>query len=177
MTEKLYVLEDMRIRPPHPGDGPTVFRLIKECDPLDVNSRYCNLLQTFHFRDTSCAVECPNGELWGFVSGYMVPNSDNTLFIWQVAVSPKARGMGLGKAMIMDILTRGYEDIHNIHTTITEDNGPSWGMFASLARDLGGAKMSNRLLFDSEKHFAGRHDNEIILELGPFSLRENTYEE
>jgi L-2,4-diaminobutyric acid acetyltransferase len=107
----------------------------------------------------------------------MVPNSDNTLFIWQVAVSPKARGMGLGKAMIMDILTRGYEDIHNIHTTITEDNGPSWGMFASLARDLGGAKMSNRLLFDSEKHFAGRHDNEIILELGPFSLRENTYEE
>lgn len=168
-------IEDMRIRMPDPSDGARVYELIDNCDPLDVNSRYCNLLQTFHFRDTGCVAETPTGELWGFISGYMIPNTDNTLFIWQVAVSSEARGLGLGKAMIMNILQRGYNDIHNIETTITEENGPSWGMFASLSRELGNCNMATRLLFDSERHFDGRHEDEIMLSLGPFSIRENTY--
>lgn len=172
--EQTLTIDDITIRMPLPSDGPSVYDLIETCDPLDLNSRYCNLLQTFHFKETSCAAECPDGQLWGFISGYMIPYTDNTLFIWQVAVSTKARGLGVGKAMIMDILTRGYYDIHRIHTTITEDNGPSWGMFSSLARDLNAA-MSTRLLFDEDKHFEGRQNSEILLDLGPFSLAENSY--
>ena len=156
--------------------GPQVWDLIKECDPLESNSRYCNLLQTFHFKDTCIAALTPEQELWGFVSGYMVPNSDNTLFIWQVAVSPQARGMGLGKRMIMNILSRGLDDIHYIDTTITEDNKASWALFGSLARDLGDAAMHSRLLFDSEKHFDEKGEDEILLRIGPFSSKYNSYE-
>jgi L-2,4-diaminobutyric acid acetyltransferase len=167
--KKNLTINDIFFRKPHPTDGPAVYELIKDCDPLDVNSRYCNLLQTYHFKDTCVAAECPDGKLWGFISGYVIPDSDNTLFIWQVAVSQQARGLGLGKEMIYHILGRRYLDIHYIHTTITEENGASWGMFSSLARDLD-ANMSTRLLFDSEKHFDGRHEDEIMLQLGPFRL-------
>ena len=167
--KKQLTLNDIFFRMPESTDGPAVYELIKNCDPLDINSRYCNLLQTYHFKDTCVAAECPNGNLWGFISGYIIPNSDNTLFIWQVAVSNEARGLGLGKEMLLHILRRKHLDIHYIHTTITEENGPSWGMFSSLARDLD-TNMSTRLLFDSEKHFDGRHEDEIMLQLGPFSM-------
>lgn len=155
--------------------GPQVYDLIAECDPLESNSRYCNLLQTLHFKDTCVAALNETGELWGFISGYVIPNSDNTLFIWQVAVSPKARGMGLGKDMLKHILNRSELDIHYVETTITPGNEASWGLFESLAKDLE-AEVTTRLLFDSEKHLAGRGEDEILLNIGPFSTKWNSYE-
>jgi len=47
-----------------------------------------------------------SGELVGFVSGYILPNKVDTLFVWQVAVSEKARGQGLAKKMVSSLLER-----------------------------------------------------------------------
>lgn len=155
------------LRKPRPTDGNAVHELIGNCPPLDTNSRYCNLLQCTHFADTSALAEC-DGTVVGFVSGYRPPASPKDLFIWQVAVSAIARGQGLGRRLMLDILDRPENrDLRLLHTTITPDNHASWAMFEGLARTLG-APSRRKLLFDAEHHFGGHHDSEHQLTIGPF---------
>lgn len=158
-----------RFRPPVSEDGVSVNNLIALCPPLDPNSLYCNLLQCSHFADTSVAAEI-EGRLGGFVSGYLIPQRTDTLFVWQVAVAENARGMGLARRMIRHILERpATAAVRWLETTITPANEASWRMFRSLAKDLG-AECAESLFFDRERHFDGQHDSEMLLRIGPFSV-------
>ena len=155
------------IRQPQATDGRAVKALIDSCPPLDSNSLYCNLLQCTHFAAT-CALAEVDGRPVGFASGYLVPDeTPHTLFIWQVAIAGEARGQGLGRRLILDILGRpGCAQVSRIETTIGPDNMASWGLFESLARRLG-AKSEREVMFDRHKHFAGEHDSEIVLRIAP----------
>ncbi len=158
----------LKIRLPMPEDGMEIFELIKRCPPLDQNSSYCNLLQASHFANTSVIAE-QNGSVVGFVSGYILPEKKNTLFIWQVAVDEVARGQGLALKMIDRILNRiQCKDITFIETTITESNLASWGLFESIASRLG-TELNRSLMFDKEKHFAAQHDTEMLARIGPLN--------
>lgn len=162
-----YTLDDIVIRQPQIDDTGDVYDLIGRCAPLDQNSIYCNMLQVFHFRQTSTIAEGPDGQVWGFVSGYSVPEHPQTLFVWQVAVSSKARGLGLGKEMIYDIFCREDNvDLRYIQATINRENGPSWGMFKKIARELD-SSIDLKLLLTKEEHFDGEQDDEILIEVGP----------
>jgi L-2,4-diaminobutyric acid acetyltransferase len=158
------------LRLPSPDDGASVFHLISQCPPLDTNSMYCNLLQCTHFADTSVAAVQKNesGEtLVGFISGYIIPERKDTLFIWQVAVSEQARGMGLAGRMLKHILERPRcSQVNYLETTITESNQASWALFESLSKKLG-TKLERKSMFDKEQHFAGEHDTELLARLGP----------
>lgn len=157
-----------QLRKPTKADGYPLHQLIAACPPLDPNSVYCNLLQCHHFADTSVAAEL-NGKLAGFVSGYLIPQEPDTLFIWQVAVHADARGLGLGKRMIRHILARDTcSQVKRLKTTITPGNEASWAMFRSLARDLG-AKIEQQLEYEQDTHFGGQHDSEILLTIAPVS--------
>jgi L-2,4-diaminobutyric acid acetyltransferase len=163
---------DIGLRPPESADGIHLHALIHNCKPLDENSVYCNLLQCTHFADTCVAAEIGD-ELVGFISAYIPPKQPNTLFVWQVAVSEKARGQGLAKRMLDDLLQRdACTRINFIETTITPDNDASWAMFRSFAMQR---KMPTEefILFDSRIHFAGEHTEEHLLRIGPFRLPEN----
>jgi L-2,4-diaminobutyric acid acetyltransferase len=156
-----------RLRKPRASDGAAVHALVAACPPLDPNSLYCNLLQCTHFAQTSALAESGDAVV-GFVSGYRPPTHPDSLFVWQVAVSGAARGQGLGKRLMLDILTRPENrDVRYLRTTITGENAPSWAMFESLARQLG-ATAERHLLFDADRHFAGRHDSEHEFIIGPF---------
>ncbi|MBO6949275.1 MAG: diaminobutyrate acetyltransferase [Rhodospirillales bacterium] len=158
---------DLILRRPTPEDGVAVNDLVEQCKPLDENSVYCNLLQCSHFSET-CSLAELDGEPVGFVSGYIVPEEDNSLFVWQVAVSPKARGLKLAKRMIIDILRRpASRDVRHIKTTITPDNKASHGVFKSVARELG-ADIEQDVLFDKEEHFDGQQKSEVLWNIGPF---------
>jgi L-2,4-diaminobutyric acid acetyltransferase len=154
------------LRAPVKEDGMSVYQLIKNCPPLDVNSAYCNLLQCSHFSHTSVAADL-DGELAGFVSGYRLPDDNSTLFIWQVAVGEAARGQGLASKMLDHILERNG-DVKFIETTITETNKASWALFESLAKRLG-VELDRTVMFDRDKHFEGEHDSEILARLGPIN--------
>lgn len=155
------------LRIPRAEDGAALHRLVAACPPLDPNSIYCNLLQCSHFSGTSVAAE-RNGELMGFISGYIPPEQPDTLFIWQVAVSSAGRGAGLGKRMLKHLLARPQcRAVRFLDTTVTPDNKASWGMFESLARDLG-APISSRVFFERERHFGGAHDDEMLVHIGAF---------
>lgn len=159
----------VQLRRPVSEDGADVHQLIGNCPPLDTNSLYCNLLQASHFAATSVAAEL-NGELVGFISGYIIPERPETLFIWQVAVAENGRGMGLAGRMLREILARpACSQVTHLETTITPDNDASWALFRSLARKLD-AGLAETVMFDRDRHFRGQHDSEMLLRIGPFDV-------
>ena len=93
------------IRPPRASDGAAVWRLIRDAEALDDNSLYCNLLQCSHLSAT-CAVAEMQGEVVGWMSGYVPPDKPETLFVWQICVGEQARGRGLAKRLVADVLGR-----------------------------------------------------------------------
>ncbi|RTE66294.1 diaminobutyrate acetyltransferase [Amphritea opalescens] len=155
------------LRKPEAEDGFFVNKLISEIPELDSNSCYCNLLQCSHFSDTSVLAEI-EGEVVGFISGYRKPNDSDVLFVWQVAVAQKARGMGLASKMLQQLLQRKVPSpVSHIETTITDDNEASWALFNRLARDAN-ATLVRSLIFDRCDHFNEQHDSEFLARIGPF---------
>jgi L-2,4-diaminobutyric acid acetyltransferase len=150
-----------RLRKPESTDGAAIWALVRECKPLDENSMYCNLIQADHFRDT-CVVAELDGEIVGWISGHMIPNED-AFFVWQVAVSPKARGLGLGGKMLTHLINRDEcAAATSLKTTITEDNDASWGLFRSFAKRIGG-ELTDEPHFHEDEHFDGAHDTEHMV--------------
>lgn len=149
------------LRKPLATDGAAIWELVRSCKPLDENSMYCNIVQAEHFRDTSVVAEL-DGEIVGWISGHMIPNKD-AFFVWQVAVSSKARGLGLGGKMLMHLVARDEcVDATSLKTTITKDNDASWGLFNSFADKVGG-HLSDTPHYKSEEHFDGAHDTEHMV--------------
>lgn len=153
---------------PTAADGPQVHRLIAACPPLDQNSPYCNLLQCSHWAET-CVAAWRGGQLVGWVSAYRLPLDPQTLFIWQVAVGPQARGQGLAGQMIDHLLKRrACHGVRRLQTTITPDNAASWRMFEGVARRLS-APLHGVPWFLKGEHFIGGHESEHLVSIGPFS--------
>lgn len=150
-------------RKPTTEDGAGIFGLIRDCKPLDENSRYCNLIQADHFRDTCVVVEL-EGEIIGWVSGHMIPGED-AFFVWQVAVSPDARGMGLASRMLSHLVERDVcLEAKLLKTTITKDNEASWATFEKFAEAIGGA-LSDEPHFKEEDHFDGEASTEHLVSI------------
>lgn len=157
----------LSFRHPEKSDGARVWNLIKECPPLDQNSLYCNLLQCTHFADT-CILAERNQEIVGWVSGYRPPNDPEALFVWQVAVHGSARGEGLGKSMIETLLNDPRAaPVSRLQTTITKDNGASWALFKSIAKELD-AKFDEKAWLERDREFEGAHATEHLVTIGPF---------
>ena len=160
------------LRKPASADGSRIWRLVAVCPPLDQNSMYCNLLQCRDFAETSVLAEL-QGEAVGWVSGYRRPDDPSTLFIWQVAVHERARGLGLARRMLFDLLERqGARDVVRMQTTITPDNRASHALFRSVA-ERADADLEETVCFDGERHFAGRHASERLITIGPLNRRRN----
>ncbi len=151
-----------QLREPTAEDGPAIWDLIRASKPLDENSIYCNLLQCDHFKET-CVVAERAGEIVGWVSGYILPNEPDTLFIWQVAVSEKARGTGLGGLMLQSLIDRDIcSDVRRLQTTITGDNDASWTLFRKFAKRQGGT-LDAQPHFTQGEHFRGQQSTEHMV--------------
>ncbi len=158
-------------RVPTLDDGKAVWRLIQACPPLEENSQYCNLLQCTHFAET-CVLAERNGEAVGWLSAYRLPEDPETVFIWQVAVHPDARGVGLGSTLIDRLLARpGLAGVKRIMTTITPGNRASWALFESLAKRRN-APLQQEEWLKRGVHFSGDHETECLLTIGPWGSRQ-----
>lgn len=163
--------QTLTIRSPMREDGAAVWRLIGETETLDDNSMYCNLLQCSHFSST-CALAELDGEVVGWVSGYIPPEHPDTYFVWQVCVAEKARGRGLAKRLIKAVLGRAVcADVEKVQSTITRENKPSWALFGSIADALD-ADLERKAHFKRDDHFDGQHETEFLVTIGPFAREE-----
>lgn len=154
------------LRRPVTTDGHALHALVTACPPLDENSVYCNLLQCTHFSTTSVVAERDHA-LVAAISGYLVPGREDTLFVWQVAVSEVARGQGLAGRMLSDILARPEcGGVRYLETTVTASNEASWALFKGFARRED-AVLEQTDMFESTRHFDGKKPTEILVRVGP----------
>lgn len=140
------------LRKPTIDDGAAIYELIKQSPPLDLNSSYLYFLQATHFADT-CVLAEKDGQVVGFVSAYFRPDKKDSLFVWQVAVSVKARGQGLGKQLLYNLLKNQQHrpTVTELCCTISPSNKASQNLFQSFAEQY---RLSiNIETFLEEKHF------------------------
>ncbi|NYT57103.1 diaminobutyrate acetyltransferase [Eoetvoesia caeni] len=155
------------LRSPERSDAHAVHGLIQQCPPLDLNSVYTYLLLSEHFADT-CLVALRGGQLDGFVSAYLPPQKTDVLFVWQVAVHQRARGLGLGGHLLRSLLARpAARQARYVETTVGPDNASSRRMFQGLAGHLN-APMHESLLFDRSLFGPSAHEDERLIRIGPF---------
>jgi L-2,4-diaminobutyric acid acetyltransferase len=171
MSNRKFSFHNIEMRPLESADAVQLNQMVKQSSPLDQNSIYCNLLQCSHFSQTSVAA-IKDGELVGFVTGYIPPNKPKTLFVWQVAVAESLRGLGLAKKMLKWLVDQPcLQEINRLVTTITPGNQASWTLFESLAFEWQ-AIAERKLLFDSLQHFNGRHEDEYEISIAPLPNRD-----
>lgn len=145
------------------ADGRHLWRIARDSAVLDLNSSYAYLMWTRDFADTT-AVARDGDDVVGFVSGYLHPNSPDTLFVWQVAVDSSHRGRGLASAMLDELV--GRVRARFLETTITATNEASIRLFATLA-ETHGVTLERRSLFPSEL-FPDDHEAEDLYRIGPW---------
>ncbi len=156
------------IRKPILTDGHPIYELARLSKPLDLNSLYSYLLIPAHFDSTSAVAETGR-DIVGYVSAYIHPHQEDTIFIWQIAVHPIMRGRGLATSMLKNILKRGeLSHISFLEATITPSNKRSRYLFQGLAEQLN-ADYKESIFLDSKLFGDTYHEVEKLLRIGPIN--------
>jgi L-2,4-diaminobutyric acid acetyltransferase len=126
---------DIEIGAPSVADGVRMWELAVASGVLDAKPRYAYALWCRDFAQTS-VVARRDGEVVGYVTGYMRPEAPSTVFVWQVCVSSAAQGAGVGGRML-DAVFAAAPGADRMETTITPDNESSIALFAAFAKRNG----------------------------------------
>ncbi len=172
-TDDSSTLPGLTVRPPTTPDGAAMWRLARDSGSLDLNSSYAYLLLADHFAATCRLAFLPDGsdgagtegEPVGFVSAYRLPADPATLFVWQVAVDPRARGRRVAGRLLDAVVDATAEGdgpaVTRLHTTVTTDNASSRRVFARWAAERG-ATLRETTGYEAA-HFPDGHEAEPLL--------------
>lgn len=116
------------------ADGAAMWCLARECG-LDLNSSYAYLILADDFGAT-CRVAHLDDEPVGYVLGYRPPGRPTHLFVWQIAVSERARGRGIARLMLNDLID-ALGDVEAVEATVEASNAASRALFDAVARTRG----------------------------------------
>lgn len=155
-------LDNDLVLEPEVQHGSEMWRIATDSEALDVNSPYAYLVLCRDFRHTS-RVALVDGDVAGFITGYIPEERQDTLFVWQIAVDDRHRGRGLASRML-DHLTESLVESHGIstvETTITDDNRASQRLFESFAERWDDAELDRDALFTAEQ-FPDDHSTEFL---------------
>jgi L-2,4-diaminobutyric acid acetyltransferase len=158
----------LTLRQPTRRDGAALHELVASCPPLDLNSRYAYLLLCHHHARTSVVTEF-EGAIVGAITAYIPPAQPDTLFVWQVAVAPQMRGLGLG-AHMLDHLGHQWltqRQMRWLETTISPSNNASQNLFTGFARRHR-AGCTTATLFSAGDFGESGHEEECLYKIGPW---------
>lgn len=160
------VIDNIESKEPSLEDTKKIYKLVKKCTTLDLNSEYCYMLLATDFQKT-CAISQIGQDVVGFVSGYIKPGSPGTLFVWQVAVDPDHRGKQIAHFMMTELLSRPHlSEINLIEATVSPSNFASQKLFEKIARTLNTSV--NMTPYISDSQFTDSHESEDLYTVGPF---------
>lgn len=154
------------IRHPRIEDGSALWRVARDSERLDLNTPYAYLLWACDFAATSLVAEV-DGEVGGFVSGYLRPDAPDTVMVWQIAVDEACRGRGLAGRLLDELAAR--TEAAALETTITADNPESIALFSAFARRQGAEHTVSDLF--AVEHFpsGGDFKPELLHRIAPLS--------
>ena len=153
----------VRSAPATQGDGAAMWELADQ-STLDSNSPYAYILWGDYFGGTSRVAHDGIG-LIGFVMGFRPPEKPETLFVWQVGVSPRARQTGLASRLIEEIWAAN-EGFSYLEATVTPNNIASERLFRSFA-ERHRAAVETTVHYGEELFPVGDHEPEIRFRIGP----------
>lgn len=137
-----------------------------------MNSSYSYLMWCEIFSDSSIVVE-KDGDIVGFISGFINPKTPDRLFIWQVAVDELQRGNGLGTRMLYQLLDREeHQDVRYVEATVSPSNIPSQHLFLGLAKKLDTECSISNYFLSIDFPRTG-HENEQLYKIGPVKEKIN----
>jgi L-2,4-diaminobutyric acid acetyltransferase len=149
-------------------DGAAIWELVRDAGSLDLNSPYAYLLFSECFPE-SCAVAHDGDALAGAIVGFCPPQRPDSLFVWQVAVSPRFRGRGLGTQVLAWLMDHAAErGVEFLEATVTPDNEASLRLFRGFAHEVG-AECVESMMFPSDlfPEAGERHEEEWLFRIGP----------
>ncbi|MDD5094732.1 MAG: diaminobutyrate acetyltransferase [Dehalococcoidia bacterium] len=153
--------EETKLRHPYFLEGLSIFKLIRSCPPLDLNSAYYYYILCRDFADT-CVVAESEGRVVGFISAYLRPRQPDCIFVWQVAVDPDFRGRQIASSMLEWLIKQlHHHKIRTMETTVSPSNQPSQALFRGFTqRHQASLETSEFLRVD---HFEDpSHEGEIL---------------
>lgn len=143
-----------------------MYTLAKNSKVLDVNTPYSYVMWSTYFQKTSMIATYKNERI-GFVSGYILPDKDDTLFVWQVAVDENYRGFGLATRMIKGLVD-SLDEVKFIEATVTPSNEPSSNLFKGIAKKHG-TECSISLCFSKADFPYDDIEEEYTYRIGPIA--------
>ncbi|MFI1015825.1 diaminobutyrate acetyltransferase [Streptomyces sp. NPDC020965] len=162
---------EFTIRPPRVEDGAALWRIARDSKVLALNSPYSYLLWCRDFAGTSLVVCDGRDEPVGFVTGYLRPERQHTLLVWQIAVDAAHRGRRLAGALLDELTMRTVQahGLSAVETTITPTNTASKRLFTSFAERHGAVVRPEDLFND--KHFPDgtAQEPEVLYHIAPLS--------
>jgi len=158
--------ESFEFSEPVVEDSVDLKRLIEAMGNMDVNSTYAYMLVCSHFADTSMVVRVDD-DLVGAVTGYRLPDSPETLFVWQFAVAESMRGQGLASRMLDRLVARLDGEVNRVVTTVSPSNLASRRMFEKLAARLD-TELTVHDGFPASLFKDENHEAEPMLVIGPY---------
>jgi L-2,4-diaminobutyric acid acetyltransferase len=158
------------LRSPSVSDGAAIWDLVRSTQVLEPNTCYAYLLLATHFADTCVVAESDEG-IVGCVAAYRPPTKPSVVFVWQIGVSHKARGQGLGRRLLHHLVeTPACQSVTHLEATVAASNEPSMRPCLSFARERGVSCEIGRG-FVAADFGPLEHEAEELLRIGP--LRRN----
>ncbi|MFW6363854.1 MAG: diaminobutyrate acetyltransferase [Spirochaeta sp.] len=161
----------MKFQHPTAQDGAAIWTIVRDSGVLDLNSSYCYLMMGQYFsRSCIIARDEATATVAGFIIGFRPPEDQQTLFVWQVAVSRDFQGQGIATRMLMHLLaSQPQDEVRFIEATISPSNTASQALFIGAAGKLA-AEYSVADLFPAEWFPGGGvHEPEQRYRIGPFT--------
>lgn len=147
------------------GDGSSLWGLVQSTGSLELNSSYFYLTFAEFFGET-CLVAERGSEIIGAVIAFRPPRRREAIFVWQIGVMPDARGQGLGKKMLQELLMQPTcRDVRYLLATVTPGNEASQRMFKGFA-NLFDLPLQKTVFFTSDL-FPELHESEEMISIGP----------
>lgn len=153
------------VRTPTRDDAANMWRLADGA--VDSNSPYSYLMLVEYLAGTCAVAVDDDGEIAGFVTGFRLPEDQSTLFIWQIAVSSKRRGLGIGAQLLDGVADRPMVPrLRYLEASVTPGNDASEGLFRAFAESRRTECVEEQLFEAAD--FPGDHDPEVRFRIGPF---------
>lgn len=121
------------------------------CPPLEPYPMHIYKIMFRYFGETCLVMEL-DGDLAGFVLGFLSQKHDHRYFLWQIGVDPRLQGSGIGKKVLTELEKRlRRKQVKRIELTVDLENIPSRKLFEALGYDNISGRETTPVVVDGVK--------------------------